>query len=115
MLQSLIPTLPPIDRSKAAVLVMGPEVIGDLLRLPAGQQVRVSRIDPMTGDMHFLVEGEGLPVCVEGVEPGRHWIICTHETRPGDGEGLGRQSRITAAWDFAPEAKWTLRDWSADQ
>lgn len=98
-----------IDRSRGAVLPVALFMLGDLLRLPAGQEVTAIRIrDNDTAE--FLVEGAGLPERKPDCDPQLLSLLFRMEFREGAG---GREKRVLAHWEHAPNSEWLVRNWES--
>lgn len=106
MTLNLLPE-PVIDRSRGAVLPVSLFVLGDMLRLPAGQEVTAIRIrDNDTAEL--LVEGAGLPERKRDCDPQLLSLLFRVEFREVTG---GREKRVLAHWEHAPNSEWLVRNW----
>lgn len=96
----------PIDRSRAGRLEISPELIQELLRLPAGLEVVAARMGAH-GAIEIMIEGATMPKREQpDAEPRPVSMIC-HQEQRADG-----RRKLTAWFSHAPEERWTLREWS---
>jgi hypothetical protein len=101
---------PPIDRTRAGVLSVNLLCIGNLLRLPEGQQVSAAVVDPISDTLKFMIEGAGLPQRAEGEMPVPVNLVLTSQV--DDAAPDGPKYRTTAHWEHDPAQTWVVRDWS---
>lgn len=100
----------PIDRSRAGILSISRELLGELLRLPAGLEVVMPRV--RADVVELLIEGGSMPPRTGADQAREPWVarritVICHQEQRADG-----RRKITAWFSHAPEERWTLREWS---
>lgn len=86
---------------RAGLLAIPPEVIGDLLGLPADTQITHARVDHIRGVIELLVCGPDMPARETG-EPVEPVCLMLHVIREGTTESTH------ASWHHAPDRRWLV-------